>query len=125
MKCPNCDKEMIDKSCFKKERFYHWEDEEFYYRDIYYEKLICMECKIYYENDKWNIPDKFLPTDKQKKTILFINNHLGMDLKALTKHQCWLDICKYFEEAKRTPLHSSEYYEDLQEYFGFCEGDFC
>ena len=31
----------------------------------------------------------------------------------------------YFEEAKKTPLHSREYYEDLQDYFGFCEGDFC
>ena len=48
-----------------------------------------------------------------------------MDLEALTKHQCWLDIGKYFEEAKKTPLHTDGYYEDMQEYFGFCEGDFC
>lgn len=125
MKCPNCGNEMIDKSYSKMERFYHWEDEEFYYRDNYYEKFICNDCKISFENDTWNIPNKLLPTEKQIKTILFINNHLNMDLQALTKHQCWLDIGKYFEEAKKTPLHSSEYYEDLQEYFGFCEGDFC
>lgn len=125
MKCPNCDKEMIDKSHSKMERFYHWEDEEFYYRDNYYEKFVCNDCKISFENDTWNIPNKLLPTKKQKKTILFINNHLRMDLEALTKHQCWLDIGKYFDKAKRTPLHSNEYYEDLEEYFGFCEGDFC
>ena len=125
MKCPNCENEMIDKSRFKKERFYHWEDEEFYYRDIYYEKFVCNDCKISFEDDKWNIPNKLLPTEKQKKTILFINNHLGMNLEASTKHQCWLDIGKYFEEAKNTPLYTSKYYEDLQEYFGFCEADFC
>ena len=48
-----------------------------------------------------------------------------MDLEAITKHQCWLDIGKYFEEAKNTPLHTDEWYEDLQECFGMCEGDFC
>lgn len=124
MKCPNCGKEMIDKSYSKMERFYHWEDEEFYYRDNYYEKFVCNDCKISFENDTWNIPSKFLPTKKQIKTILFINNHLDMDLKALTKHQCWLDIGKYFDEAKRASLHSSEYYENLQEYFGMYEADF-
>lgn len=125
MKCPNCENEMIDKSRFKKERFYHWEDEEFYYRDIYYENFVCSDCKISFEDDTWNIPNKLLPTEKQKNTILFINNHLSMNLEALTKHQCWLDIGKYFEEAKKTPLYTNDYYEDLQEYFGFCKGDFC
>jgi len=85
----------------------------------------CKECKIKKVNDEWTIPKKYLPTEKQVKTILYINNHLRMDLEALTKHQCWLDIGKYFDKAKKTPLHSYEYYEDLQEYFGFCEGDFC
>lgn len=125
MKCPNCGKEMKDKSCSKMEKFYHWEDEEFYYRNNYHEKFICKDCKISFEDEKWNIPDKFQPTEKQMKTILFINNHLGMDLQTLTKHQCWLDIGKYFEEAKKTPLHSDEYYIDMQEYFGMYEGDFC
>lgn len=48
-----------------------------------------------------------------------------MDLKAITKHQCWLDIGKYFERAKKTPLHSNEDYVNTQEYFGMCESDFC
>ena len=90
-----------------------------------WEEYTCRSCKITYDGDKWTIPKDKLPTEKQKKTILFINNHLNMDLEALTKHQCWLDIGKYFEEAKKTPLHTDEYYEDMQEYFGWCEGDFC
>ena len=125
MKCPNCDKEMkyTDKGYWGHP--FSTGDEpdylDYFRRDIY----SCKDCKIKNVNDKWEIPKKYLPTEKQEKTILFINNHLRMDLQALTKHQCWLDIGKYFEEAKKTPLHSSEYYEDLQEYFGFCEGDFC
>lgn len=125
MKCPNCGKEMIDKSYSKMERFYHWEDEEFYYRNNYYEKFVCNDCKICFENDTWNIPNNLLPSKKQKKTILFINNRLGMELESLTKYQCWLDIGKYFDEAKRTPLYSDDYYLDMQEYYGMCEADFC
>ena len=101
MKCPNCGKEMVDKSYSKLEEFYHWNDEEYYYKNNYYEKFVCNDCNISFEDDKWNIPNNLMPTEKQKKTILFINNHLRMDLEALTKHQCWLDIGKYFDEAKQ------------------------
>lgn len=124
MKCPNCGKEMkhehkighhIDFSGTAED----WELE--YCREEY----SCKACKITYDGNTWNIPNKYKPTDKQIKTILFINNHLNLDLETLTKHQCWIDIGKYFEEAKNTLLHSNEYYEDMQEYFGLCEGDFC
>ena len=124
MKCPNCDKTMMKRTRTTKERFYHWEDEEFYYRDISCEKYTCKACGIVFENDKWCIPDNLLPTERQKNTILYINNHLDMNLEALTKHQCWLAIGKYFDEAKNTPLRSSEDYEELQEWGGICEGDF-
>ena len=125
MKCPNCDKEMK----YKDKGYWGYPfstgDEpdypDWFPNDVY----TCKECKIKKVNNEWTIPKKFLPTEKQIKTILYINNHLRMDLETLTKHQCWLDIGKYFEEAKKTPLHSREYYEDLQDYFGFCEGDFC
>lgn len=125
MKCPNCGKEMVDKSYSKLEEFYHWEDEEYYYKNNYYEKFVCNDCNISFEDDKWHITNNLMPTEKQKKTILFINNRLRMDLEALTKHQCWLDIGKYFDEAKNTPLYSDEDWIDMQEYFGMCEGDFC
>lgn len=125
IKCPNCGKEMVDKSYSKLEEFFHWEDKEYYYGNNYYEKFICNDCNISFEDGKWYIPNNLMPTEKQKKTIIFINNHLGMNLKALTKHQCWLDIGKYFNEAKKTPLHSDENWIDIQEYFCMCEGDFC
>ena len=125
MKCPNCGREMVNKSYSKLEEFYHWEDEEWYYRNNYYEKFVCNNCKISFEDDKWHIPNNLLPTEKQKKTILFINNRLKIDLEALTKHQCWLDIGKYFDKAKNTPLYSDEDWLDMQDYYGMSEGDFC
>ena len=62
MKCPNCGKEMTDKSYSKLEKFYHWEDEEFYYKRNYYEKFICKDCKISIVNDEWNIPNNLQAT---------------------------------------------------------------
>lgn len=125
MKCPNCDREMDNKTHCKMEGFYHWEDEEIYYQKVEHEKFVCKSCKITYLDGKWKIPEKYNPTEKQEKTILFINNHLCMDIQPLTKHQCWLDIGKYFERAKRTPLHDDQYYIDMQECCGMDESDFC
>lgn len=124
MKCPNCDKEMkyTDKGYWEYPFSTGPEPDypDWFRQDIY----TCTDCKIKKVNDEWQIPKKFLPTEKQIKTILFINNHLNMDLEALTKHQCWLDIGKYFDEAKKTPLYSDDYYLDMQEYYGMCEADF-
>lgn len=124
MNCPNCGKKMI----YKHGTGHHIDfsgTAEDWELEYCWEEYKCKSCKITYDGNHWTIPRDKLPTEKQKKTILFINNHLNMDLVALTKHQCWLDISKYFNQAKNTPLHTDEYYEDMQEYFGWCEGDFC
>lgn len=125
MRCPNCGKEMnyTDKGYWAYPFSTGPEPDypDWFPKDIY----SCKDCNIKNINDEWKIPDKLKPTEKQKKTILFINNHLNMNLKAITKHQCWLAINKYFDKAKKTSLHSYNYYEDLQDYYGFCEGDFC
>lgn len=113
MICPNCDIQMEYKNYCRLEPFYHWEDEETYYQKIQHEKYICKFCNISYIDGVWKVPRKFQPSEKQKNTILFINNHLGMDLKSITKHQCWKDIGKYFESAKKTPLQDYQYYIDI------------
>lgn len=125
MICPNCDKEMKYRDDSYWGSPFQTGPEPDYPDYIRKEVYWCNCCRIRKVNDVWEIPKKYLPTEKQKNTILFINNHLRMNLEALTKHQCWVDTGKYFEKAKKTPLHSNEYYEDLQEYFGFSEGDFC
>lgn len=67
MKCPNCDKEMADKSYCKMEEFYHYDDEEFYYHKVEHEKFVCQSCKITYLDDKWKIPKKYNPTKNRKR----------------------------------------------------------
>ena len=76
VKCPNCDKEMDNKSYCKMEEFYHCGDKEIYYQKVEHKKFVCKSCKIIYLDDEWKIPEKYNPTEKQKKTILFINNRL-------------------------------------------------
>lgn len=124
MKCPGCGREMD----YKIEDARHIdfsgtaEDEEL---EFTIETYTCRHCKITNENGTWNISENKQPTEKQKNTILFINSRLGMDLEAVTKRQCWMDTKKYFEKAKETPKYSEDEYLDMQEYFGFSEGDFC
>ena len=100
MKCPNCDTEMkyVNKGYWGYPFSTGPEPDypDWYPKDIY----SCKTCKIKKINDTWEIPKKYEPTEKQKSTILFINNRLHIDLEALTKHQCWLDINKYFNKAK-------------------------
>lgn len=115
MICPNCKKEMADKS-YNYHGISGWDID---YPSSLHEEYICNNCNIRYANGEWVVPKNNLPTLKQIKTIQFINNHLNMNLKPITKHQCWVDISEYFEVAKKTPL-----YEYSQECFDMCEEDF-
>lgn len=122
MNCPNC-------GCEMQHSYKEWWAYPFTTGDVpdypnlfSHDEYACKKCNIKNINGKWDIPKRFLPTERQKNTILFINNHLDMYLEAITKHQCWIDIGKYFEKAKKTPLHIDGWREEIQEYF--CEGDF-
>ncbi|WP_213033655.1 hypothetical protein, partial [Acinetobacter baumannii] len=54
----------------------------------WHEEYYCKTCKIRYRYRKWEIPKKIeRPTEKQVKTILFINNKCGLDLEYITKKQ--------------------------------------
>jgi reverse gyrase len=126
MLCPNCGKEMkYSYREWEEWTLAHWDCDHGDYK--YEEKYNCPSCRIKNVNNEWIVPKKYLPTEKQIKTILFINNHLQMHLEAITKHQCWIDIGKYFKEAQETPLpeyEDDEYCQDLQDYFGYTEADF-
>ena len=114
MICPNCGKEMKKTSHYEYTPFYHWEDEETYYQKAYLQNFTCPNCDIKYNEDgEWIIPKKLLPTEKQKNTILFINNRLNLSLEAITKAQAWQLVHQYFEEAKKTPLPQLYDYEDF------------
>ena len=125
MKCPNCGKYMKDESYTNFEQFYHYEDEDWYYKNVFHKKFTCDKCKISIEDGTWNIPEAFLPTYKQIKTIAFINNRLHIHLESITKRQCCRDIGKYFDKARNTSRYSIEEWYEIQDMYGMCEGDFC
>ena len=102
MKCPNCGKEMKD--------IYHNMvslGDEPDYDSVYHYCSECKKCKIkYYPYKKeWEIPEKFKPTEKQKRTVMFIVNRIFVDDDSLlTKKQYSEFIGKYFDEAKEIEL---------------------
>lgn len=100
MQCPNCGKEMIYEKKEEFIKFYHSVDDEYYYRKELADVHSC-SCDIKNINGKWIVPDSYLPTEKQKNTILKINKILGLQLEAVTKKQCWNDISKYLDKSKQ------------------------
>jgi len=82
MDCPNCGIKM--KHIRKTEMYFttfcefnDYNDDYYYNVDIYR----CKACKIKYSNkenkEKWEIPEEFLLTEKQIKTIKMIDRWLG------------------------------------------------
>ena len=100
MKCPNCGKEMVDKSYSKFEEFYHWEDEQFYYKRNYYEKFVCNDCKISFVNDEWDIPGELQATEAQIKACNFVSRELGYEPPPPTKRAMWKFLHETLDEAK-------------------------
>lgn len=104
--CPNCYKEMIeikyeipvDKNTLKRKAI----------------KYVCPFCNIIAANSSnvrirgYSIPNKYLPTEKQIKTIGFINSKMHLGLKAITKKQSIEIIDKYFDIAKNDNISTSD-----------------
>lgn len=105
MKCPNCGKDMKDKS-HAETIFFCTGDEPDYYPTEWIEEYWCRDCKIKYtkheyQNDEWKIPKKYeRATDKQIKCAQFINRSLGTDFIPVLKHSTWQFIKKNLTAAK-------------------------
>ena len=104
MICPNCNKEMKNRSfhCTEfKNNFTTFEDWNNSGSSSYLnEEHICICCGIVYTNGVFKIPaniDK--ATEKQIKTVLFINNQLGAKFKPIFKKQCSNIISRYLNKA--------------------------
>lgn len=99
MNCPNCNKEMKDKSYW----YYGLGDWDMDYPASFYEEHLCVDCGIKHINDEWFIPDKYeRATEKQIRCANFICGELGLDYKPLFKRKTWEFINKYLNEAKRS-----------------------
>ena len=126
MICPNCDRKMK----VKRETGFILDLSGTADYDLYYDYNIyrCPDCKIKYNedrrNDKWEIPKKLLPTEKQKNTILFINNRLHKNFESLTKKQCWKIINENFDKAKKVSsshIYDDCDYDDIDDIYGISE----
>lgn len=122
MICPNCNKEMQDKSHSVEITFFTG-DEPDYYPTEWIEEYYCQDCKIKYEKGNWKVPNKYpRATDKQIKCVAFINRQLGTDYEAVLKTSTWKFINDHIAKAKEIRDNDfSEWCEDnahwLPEYF--------
>ena len=121
--CPHCFNTNLKKSRkIKLQEFYHWEDEEYYYQQVLIEKSICA-CGCECIDEKWHIPEKYVYTQKQDKTIDFINKVLYTNFVPITKNQSSLIISNYLKqasmEAEKDMYYCSEWpdYLDLEDFF--------
>ena len=103
MKCPNCDKEMKDKSYW----YYGIGDWDMDYPATLHEEYRCIDCNIKYINDEWIIPKKFeRATYKQIKCAAFINRQLGTNFEPILKTSTWKFIKDNLTTAKEIYNHS-------------------
>lgn len=104
MKCINCGQEMEYSEEFV---------EDLWHSGCYhlFKEHECKNCGITFTNNEWEIPDKFKPTEKQIKTVMFITNRLEVEEdteKLITKKQYCNFISKYFDKAKDIPYRNDE-----------------
>lgn len=122
MNCPNCNKEMTDKSYDEIITFCTGDDPDYYPIECH-KVYWCPDCHIKYDNGEWIIPKKYArATDKQIKCAEFINRQLGTDYCPLLKTSTWKFIKDHIADAKEVRDNSfSEWCEDnahwLPEYF--------
>lgn len=121
MNCPNCGKEMKDKSY----NYYGLGDWDMDYPPELHEEYWCKDCKIKYEDEEWIIPKKFEPpTEKQIKAISLINRNLGLDYVPLLKNKCIQFIKEHMEESKNVYKHRYDWIEPDDVFYGndaWCE----
>ena len=119
MNCPNCNKEMKDKSYW----YYGISDWDMDYPATLHEEYWCSDCRIKYINEEWVIPKVFeRATERQVRCAEFINRELGTGYEPLLKKQTWEFINKHIEEAKQSWQANFECWCDensdwLPEYF--------
>lgn len=120
MKCPYCEREMEYKDNGYWGFSFTTGDKPDYPSWICENIYTCKFCNIRNINDEWEIPKKYnRPTEKQEKTVLYINNHLGYNFKPLLRVQCWRIINKYLQKAiKCKEIHDIQMAEDMREWYG-------
>lgn len=140
MKCPNCKKEMKKSSRFERRSRIDWDgfDLDFAYMKVFTYK--CPDCKIKYntdefsgpfsQDDTWDLPKEFQPSEKQIKFAESIACRLGKNIDDLvTKQQYWKfinDNTKTYKKKQKEDYDSDmeTLAESIAEDYGLDETDF-
>ena len=96
MICPECSKEMKDKSYW----YYGLGSWDMDYPDCLHEEYRCSCCRISCVNGEWKIPKKFLATEKQINASQIIGRVLGIEAPPPTKKAMWLFINQNMNKSK-------------------------
>lgn len=97
MNCPQCNKEMKDKSYW----YYGIGDWDMDYPATLHEEHICYNCGIKHVNGEWIVPKKYdRATDKQIKCVNFINRQLGSNFEPILKSSTWRFIKENLDKAQ-------------------------
>lgn len=96
MKCPVCEKEMIDLSY----NYYGIADWDMDYPATRCSKYLCQTCDIKYEDGKWDIPEQFKATDKQIYCASIICENLSFNSPPPVKKIMTVFIRKHYAQSK-------------------------
>ena len=97
MKCPNCSKEMKDKSYV----YYGMADWDMDYPATLHEEYWCSDCRIKFINDDWVIPESMIATEKQMNAGRIIESNTGIIMPPPTKKLMWKYIQDNMELSKK------------------------
>lgn len=115
MKCPNCEKEMKDKSYW----YYGFGSWDMDYPDQLHEEYWCPHCRIKFVNDEWTIPDSMIATEKQLNTGKIIERNTGISMPPPLKKL----MCKYIgDNIELSKKRYEEYKKGREQAFSeWCE----
>lgn len=115
MNCPNCDKEMKDKSYW----YYSFGSWDMDYPDQLHEEYWCPNCRIKFLNGEWTIPDSMIATDKQINAAKIIERNTGISMPPPLKKL----MCKYIgDNMELSKKRYEEYKKEREQLFEeWCE----
>jgi hypothetical protein len=111
MVCPECGKEMKDKSY----DYYSIGAWDYDYPDCTYIKFVCNKCRISYEEGEWKVPKKFRGSEKQIKAAEFISKVLYLPLPPPHKKILWKFINCNLQKAIIKTQKNRKYYQDFDD----------
>lgn len=107
MECPNCNREMKDKSY----AYYGIGSWDMDYPDQYHEEYWCPICHIKFVNKEWTIPESIIATEKQLYVGKIIEHNTGIEMPPPIKKL----MCEYIGKNMELSKKKYEEYKEKKE----------